>query len=218
MRTTALTKDSELSPTALRYLLMELEVRKFSGAHLEIGTAAGGTLKAILELYKKMEHEISNFFVIDPMTYFPDQYDVVVDNLRPSVDISNVEFIQMKSGDAYRSKAGEVINNLDFILIDGSHKIKYVAQDIRWADKLNVGGLLCFDDYQAGFPGVDYVVNRLVMPTGMYEKVFFRGRLLVLRRANSGPKMISGYQALVCNLLHPILNLRNAVQKRFNGC
>lgn len=218
MRATALTKDSELSLDALRYLLVELKERKFSGVHLEIGTAAGGTLKAILELYKKMEHEISNFFVIDPMTYFPNQYDIVVGNLRPSVDISNVEFIQMKSGEAYRSKAREVIDNLDFVLIDGSHKIKYVAQDIRWAEHLNVGGLLCFDDYQAGFPGVDYVVDRLVLPTGMFEKVFFKGRLLVLRRVRADLKMISGYQLLVCSVLHPIFQLRNSLRKRFNGC
>ena len=216
MRASALTKESELSPSALNCLLIELEALKLSGAHLEIGTAAGGTLKAILELYAKMDHKISIFFVIDPMTYFPDQYNVVVDNLRASVDISNVEFIQMKSGDAYRSKTLEVIDNIDFILVDGSHKIKYVAQDIRWADKLNVGGLLCFDDYQAGFPGVDYVVDRLVMPTNMYEKVFSEGRLLVLRRVRSGSKMISAYQALICNLLHPIFNLRNAVWKRFS--
>jgi len=217
MRATALTKDSELSPNALSCLLMELETRKLSGAHLEIGTAAGGTLKAILELYAKMGHEFSNFFVIDPMTYFPNQYDVVVNNLRDSIDIAKVEFIQMKSGDAYRSKARDVIDDLDFILVDGSHKIKYVAQDIRWAEKLNVGGLLCFDDYQANFPGVDYVVDQIVLPLGIFETIFLEDRLLVLRKVRTSSRMIGPLQLMVCNFLHPVFQLYSSLRNRLKS-
>ena len=217
MRECAQTRESELSQQALDALVTELKNRKFSGNHLEIGTAAGGTLKTILGMYSDLHQKIGQFFVVDPMTYFPDQYQIVVENIKsnPKIQLEKVEFIQMKSDEAFRSIQGKAISQLDFILIDGAHKIKYVAQDVRWVDRLNQGGLLCFDDYHAGFDGVDYVVDKIVLESGLFKQVFYVDRLLCLEKVESGRKAISTHQLIVSHLLHPIFQLIASLRKRF---
>ena len=122
----------------------------------------------------------------------------------------------MKSDEAFRSIQGKAIPQLDFILIDGAHKIKYVAQDVRWADRLNRGGLLCFDDYHAGFIGVDYVVDNIVLKSGLFKQVFYVDRLLCLEKIEGGRKTISKVQLTFSHMLHPVFQLLTSFRKRFN--
>ena len=215
MRTCASTLESELDPEALNYLQELLAERSMWGLHVEIGTAAGGTLRKLLEVYDSKAKRPS-FLVIDPMTYFPNQLDVVMQNVEHITWAkTKLRFEIASSSDAFarfRSRSGGLIS---FLLIDGSHKIKYVANDTRWLEHLEVGGVVAFDDYGAGFPGVDWVVHKIMLPNTDFKKIAIAGRLIAFEKVgNTFGAPLTIYQRILANVLHPCFQIRMSLRKR----
>ena len=81
MRECATELGPEITERELNSLLDALEVAQLSDAHLEIGTAAGGTLCRLIQFYKEKGTGPA-FMVVDPMQYFPNQFEIVGRNLK----------------------------------------------------------------------------------------------------------------------------------------
>ncbi|OYW22698.1 MAG: hypothetical protein B7Z55_04335, partial [Planctomycetales bacterium 12-60-4] len=79
MRACATTLAAEMTPAEHELLLATLRGLGGHGLHLEIGTAAGGTLCAMLGAFSDASRP--PFVVVDPMRYFPQQLDLVRKNL-----------------------------------------------------------------------------------------------------------------------------------------
>ena len=71
--------ESECTEAEIAALVGAMRERGLSGAHLEIGTAAGGTLKRMMLAYPATERP--KFLVVDPLAYFPNQREAVEANL-----------------------------------------------------------------------------------------------------------------------------------------
>src|SRR5581483_249024 len=91
MRACATTLQPEMSPQEHAFLLHLLQSHGKTGRHLEIGTAAGGTLCAMLNAFAPAHRP--PFSVVDPMRYFPDQLGTVRRNLMAhGLDPDGVDF------------------------------------------------------------------------------------------------------------------------------
>jgi hypothetical protein len=180
MRDCAATLQPEMTSEEHALLLSVLNHPVRSGQHLEIGTAAGGTLCAMLQAFRATERP--RFVVVDPMTYFPHQLDAVVRNLREhQLDPYSIDFRVATSREAFR-EAWVRQETFDFILVDGCHKILSVIEDLKWLRLLNVGGAVCFHDYTPKHRGVWLAVNRLLDGWNNYERIDQAGTLLALRK------------------------------------
>jgi hypothetical protein len=147
---------SEISPAEMMGMKEVLRRSHFNGNHLEIGTAAGGTLKEIINCYVEPR---PNFFVIDPMTYFPNQFEKICQNLR-SANIDPKVVTYWKGTSAQFLKSYETRDkSFDFIFIDGNHAHYFVMLDLAWCDRLSVGGVVCLHDNSPAHPGVGWAVN-----------------------------------------------------------
>ena len=71
----------------------------------------------------------------------------------------------------------------DFVLIDGSHKVRAVMSDLRWSRLVNVGGIICLHDYSARFLGVQMAVNHFLRRNRNYQRIALAGSLLALRKS-----------------------------------
>src|SRR4029079_19590041 len=101
-----------------------------TGPHLEIGTAAGGTLKELILSYP--EGKRPPFVVVDPMSYFPDQMGIIRRNLSSAgINPDTIEFRVGKSWPMFQ-RAEQKGERFSFIFIDGSHKIHHVTEDLAW--------------------------------------------------------------------------------------
>lgn len=189
MRECATTLKPEMSADehALLTTVLQQPVRK--GQHLEIGTAAGGTLCAMLQTFRATERP--KFVVVDPMAYFPHQLDTVVRNLREhQLDPYSIDFRVADSRTAFEQAASRK-ESFDFILVDGCHKILSVIEDLKWLRLLNVGGVVCFHDFTPKHRGVWLAVNRLLSGWKNYEVIGQAGSLLAVRKnvASLRPEM-----------------------------
>lgn len=177
MRECATSLQPEMSPAEHELLLSVLKESAHKGLHLEIGTAAGGTLCAMMQTVQE-----APFVVVDPMTYFPQQQDIVVRNLREhQLDPNRVDFRVSTSRDAFK-EATKKQDSFDFILIDGCHKIRSVIQDLKWLRRLNVGGTVCLHDFTPVHRGVFLAINRLLSGWSNYEILGQADSLLALRK------------------------------------
>jgi predicted O-methyltransferase YrrM len=182
---------SEMAPDEVEFLCTLLAEGPARGGHVEIGTAAGGTLCAMMGAFTPTA--CPPFVVVDPMTYFPDQLEVVQANLRGhGLDPSGVDF-RVGTSDAVFARAEAEGERFDFILIDAAHKIRYVMQDLRWARLLNPGGLLCLHDYCEAHKGVMWPVDRFVRRNPQFIRERCVHRLLALRRESDAPVCITGW-------------------------
>jgi predicted O-methyltransferase YrrM len=123
MRQSAVSMESELQPAELEALRGLLAAAQLRGAHLEVGTAAGGTLKELLLCYAPPR---PRFVVVDSFRYFPRQKEIVADNLRSAgIDPADVDMRATDSEGALAAAtaAGE---QFDFILIDANHQARHV--------------------------------------------------------------------------------------------
>lgn len=180
MRRCAITLEAEMSPEEQEFLLMVLKTEKLAGPHLEIGTAAGGTLCAMMRCFDKQARP--PFVVVDRMTYFPDQLGIVRRNLKQhELDPDEVDFRVAQSATAL-ADAVRRRERFDFILVDASHKILSVTTDLRWTRLLNPGGIVCFHDYCPKFPGVVLPVDRFLARQRNYVRVGQAGSLLAIRK------------------------------------
>lgn len=213
VRSTAHTRAAEMAPEELACLKELLRRHQFPGRHLEIGTAAGGTLCEMLSCFPA--GRIPPFTVVDTMRYFPDQLEIVRGNLRDhGFDPAAVDF-RIATSDAAFHPAEAAGEAYDFMLIDGAHKIRYVTQDLRWTRLLSVGGRVCFHDYAARCPGVMRAVDHFLCRQANYQREKLAGSLLVLEKtAPSSTREISQADLLWANLWSPWLQLQASLQKR----
>jgi hypothetical protein len=214
MRDSAFTLASEMSPNELESLVSILQGKSLQYAHLEIGTAAGGTLCHLMERYAKIG-SVPKFIVVDPMQYFPNQFEIVCENIKShGLPLEKVEFLRTTSAKAFRwAKENNV--KCDFILIDGNHKIRYVNEDLRWTRFLRPGGLLCIHDYSPRCPGVHLNVIRFLHKYTNYKILSQVETLLILEKksASHSPE-ISALDRLWATSLGPWIQLKASTAKR----
>ena len=210
-RSSAITLKPEMSEAELSALKGWL--RDLDGYHLEIGTAAGGTLCFMMQCYPSSKRP--PFVVVDSMAYFDNQLDIIKQNLADhGLDVGSVDFRIMTSDAAFvRAEAeGE---QFDFILVDASHKIRHVMADLRWLRLLNVGGLACFHDYTARFKGVRWPVDRFLKRNAQFSRVGLTGSLLCVRRdAASARPEVTLADRIWALLWSPVLQLELSLRKR----
>lgn len=213
MRRCATTLEAEMSTEEHDFLLRLIRKDQLSGAHLEIGTAAGGTLCQMMHCFE--DGKRPKFVVVDPMTYFPDQFLAVQRNLMyQGLTPREVDFRKLKSEEAFR-EAEEREESFDFMLIDGSHKILAVMADLRWTRLLNVGGILCLHDYCWKHKGVFLAVNRFLACHSNYEAIGRAGSLLALRKtARSRHPEVSPSNQLFAYLLYLPLQVERKLTRR----
>ncbi len=212
MRASATTLQSEISAAELARLVSLLRVAGLKGRHLEIGTAAGGTLKELMRTYPDGERPA--FVVVDPMTYFPDQLAKVRRNLASAgLDLTRVDFRIAKSRPAFvaAQRAGETYS---FIFVDGSHKLRYVTEDLAWAGLVEPGGFVCFHDYGPAERGVMMAVDRLLARHSNYEVVDRVERLLILRKLGPGRPEVTAWDRLHASIIGLYLQLIHSARKR----
>jgi predicted O-methyltransferase YrrM len=213
MRTSAVTLASELWDEELTLLKSLLSEVSPDGAVLEVGTAAGGTLREMMSCFPKEARP--RFVVVDPMGYFPDQLGIVRRNLTGhGLDPDGVSFRVTTSAlalrDALRSQ-----ERFDFMLIDGAHKIRYVTEDLGWLQLLKPGGRVCFHDYNERHKGVTWPVDRFLARHQNYRRHRLVASLLVVEKTaeSSGPE--TGWMdTLWANLCSPWLQLQLSLAKR----
>lgn len=213
MRESATTLAPEISARELAKLTSLLRAEQPAGAHLEIGTAAGGTLRELMRGYADADRP--RFVVVDPMTYFPDQLAIVRRNLAAAgLDPDRVDFRIRRSWPAFRAaeRAGE---RFAFIFVDGSHKIHHVTEDLAGTRLLVPGGYVCFHDYTPEFPGVVEAVDRFLAQHPNYAVMGHVERLLVVRkRAPSDRREIGGWDRLRARAIGVFRQLRASLVKR----
>jgi len=215
MRRCAITLESEISDVEINALLKVLKEFSLKCTHLEIGTAAGGTLCEIYNFYKSTDREIPNFWVVDPMKYFPNQIDIVKKNLiSKGVNLSKIRFLQNISSVALK-KAFSEGPEFDFILIDGSHKRKYVTQDLIWTRFLKKGGILCAHDYSPKFPGVYKSIDLFLKKYKNYKLISVTETLVIIKKEDTTKKSeITNMMILASMIDGFIQQIRSSIHKR----
>jgi hypothetical protein len=212
MRASATTLESEISSNELARLVALLRGARLTGRHLEIGTAAGGTLKELMRAYP--DGARPPFVVVDPMTYFPDQLAKVRRNLAAArLDPDRVDFRIANSRPAFQEarRAGETYS---FIFVDGAHKLRYVTEDLAWAGLLGPGGFVCFHDYGPAEPGVTMAVDRFLAGHSNYAVVDRVERLLILRKLGPGRPEVTAWDRLRASLIGFYLQLAAGIRKQ----
>lgn len=216
MRESATTLASEVSGNELSALLSVLRSSALTGPHLEIGTAAGGTLKELILSYP--EGKRPPFVVVDPMSYFPDQMAIVRRNLSSAgIDPDAIEFRVGKSWPMFQSaeRKGE---RFSFIFIDGSHKIHHVTEDLAWTRLLEAGGIVCFHDYAPRFPGVMKPVDRFLKKHPGYNVVERVESLLIVRKITASNNLeITPWDRMRARLINIRHQLDESFRKRFSA-
>jgi predicted O-methyltransferase YrrM len=181
-----------MSPEQIEFLTNLIASEDLPGQHLEIGTAAGVTLAAMIQALPTPRHPA--FVVVDNMQYFPDQSNVVRANLeRHGIDPDTVEFRIGDSGKIFEA-AERSGDSFDFIMIDASHRIRRVTGDLRWTRLLRPGGVVCLHDYHPDFPGVVRSADRFLNRHPNYERMAQLGSLLTLRKCGESvrPEISTG--------------------------
>ena len=211
-RPCATTLEPEMTDEELSALDKWIREGELKGGHLEIGTAAGGTLCHMMGLYGV---DRPKFSVVDTMSYFRDQFDTVKKNLTDhGLESEAVDFRVMNSDEAFTKAEGDG-DRFDFILVDASHKIRYVMNDLRWLRLLNVGGIACFHDYAPRFKGVRWPIDRFLRRNTHFERLGLAGTLLGVRKTKeSTSPEVTGLDQLWAMLCSPILQWDLSLQKR----
>lgn len=213
-RLSATTLQSECHPEELELLRRILVDHDLTRRHLEIGTAAGGTLKELMLAYPDPATR-PPFVVIDPMTYFEDQPAKVRQNLQDAgIDPDTVTFWTGTSEDFLdreRSNGGA----FDFIFVDGDHHAGPVMVDIQWADMLAEGGFICFHDRRANFPGVGWAISRFLRSNANFQEVASARSLAVVRKTGEGRNpVVTPADLKAAWSVQPRLRLLRSVRKR----
>lgn len=186
MRRCATTLEGDMTVDEHEFLLRVLRDGHFEGAHLEIGTAAGGTLCSMMRAFE--DDVRPPFVVVDRMTYFPNQLATVRQNLTDQgLNPDTVDLRVATSNDAFRrAMAGR--EEFDFMLIDATHKIFSVMADLRWTRLISVGGVLCLHDYCKKFPGVRLAVDWFLRHHVNYEVIGQTGTLIAIRKTSAAKR------------------------------
>ncbi len=202
---------SEMTQLELDALRSVVSSRKLPGRHLEIGTAAGGTL---CEMMIAAAHK-PPFVVIDTMDYFANQRQIVEQNLaRHGLQSAAVEFREMRSWHAFQH-SHETLEAFDFVLIDGTQKFRYVMQDLHWASLLNPNGILALHDYTPRLRSVKWAADYFLANNRNYHRLDLVDSLLFLEKtAPDGPDGPNLLPDSVASFMHPLFQFENSVRKR----
>lgn len=213
-RPCAETGQPEMTEEELVALKKWLLAEKLTGKHLEIGTAAGGTLCFLMNCYSGKQRP--PFAVIDMMRYFKDQMKVVKENLsKNGLDAEEVDF-RVNSSDAAFDDAKQSGETFSFILVDAAHKIRYVMQDLRWMGLLEVGGIACFHDYSPRFKGVTWPLDRFLRRNRNFSRVGLEGSLICIRKEALGRREVTSLDQTWAWLMSPLLQWESSLRKRMN--
>lgn len=214
VRQSSITLESECTVAERGAILQALRDANFSGAHLELGTAAGGTLKELMGVYPDAATRPS-FHVIDPMTYFPDQMAKVRANLAGAgIDPDSVRFHVGTSADFLPVARRERLQ-FDFVFIDGDHRHRPVLADLALADFVTVGGVIALHDNGPNFPGVGWAIDRFVARNSGYERIGQVETLTLLRKtAAAGKLRLSASDLALAGILQVVSRWRRSLRKR----
>ncbi|HBN74302.1 MAG TPA: hypothetical protein DD473_00460 [Planctomycetaceae bacterium] len=211
MRACSETLEAEMTIAEQEFLQGLIREENFSGSHLEIGTAAGGTLCRMMSCFN--DDSRPKFVVVDRMTYFPKQNEIVAENLRQhGLSPEAVDFRTATSSEAFKI-AEQKEDRFDFMLVDASHKILAVMSDLRWTRLLNVGGIACFHDYADKFPGVKLSIDRFLKQHPNYEVIGQADSLLAIRK--TGP-CAQGEVSMMDSAYSVIMHFPLVVDRKIN--
>lgn len=213
MRECATTLTAEMHDEESSCLHQLLRNEKLQHKHLEIGTAAGGTLKGLMQCYT--EEKRPHFVVVDPMTYFPDQLQVVKTNISQSgLDPDKIDFRIGISSCLYKISAAKK-EQFSFILIDGSHKARHVMQDLRWSALLEQDGFLCLHDYSKKTKGVMTATDRFIKKNRNYQLVHHIGSLIVMQKNSASVcTEVSWFDLAIAHLIGLGHQIESSLRKR----
>jgi len=192
---------------------------KLTGLHIEIGTAAGGTLCEILKCYQnELKVVPPQFIIIDPLTYFNDQYEKICLNLKNNgLSKNNITFEKNKSSVAFRNLSAHA-GEIDFILIDGNHKINHFVGDLRFSRYLKAGGLLLIHDYSNGFTGIHSATNIFLNRYRNYEVLSYVDSLIILRKKTvTNTQEVSVIDQFMSGLVNIFQQVKLSLHKRVNS-
>jgi len=215
-RPCANTLKPEMTDVELSGLRQWSQSANLNGRHLEIGTAAGGTLCFMMKCFEASVRP--KFSVVDTMTYFDNQFEIVKRNLTQNgLEARDVNFRIMSSKEAFAKSESEG-EQFDFILVDASHKIRHVMADLRWLRLLNVGGVACFHDYADRFKGVRWPIDRFLQRNPQFSRIGLAGSLLCVRRhaASTRPE-VTILDRVWALLWSPALQFDLSMRKRFGS-
>lgn len=72
---------------------------------------------------------------------------------------------------------------VDLLFLDGDHRWEGISADYyAWEPLLNVGGFIAFHDYTLKFPGVQRVIDELVIDNGRFSDYHSAGRVWSARK------------------------------------
>lgn len=172
--------ESEMTESEIALLLAELESTKNIVNILEIGTAAGGTLVHVLKSLPGVGRP--KVVVIDTFDYFTDHLSVFKKNLSDNgFDPESIDARAVRSNIALKDSLRRQ-ETFSFIIVDGSHKMKHVTQDLRWLSLLSVGGKAALHDYSDNLPGVKLAVDTFLRQNGNYKLKSKADTLMVLEK------------------------------------
>lgn len=214
VRASSQTLGSECSANERQALADLLRENTLSAAHLEIGTAAGGTLKELINCYPDPATR-PDFYVIDPFTYYPDQFDKVVRNLRSAgIDPETVTFWEGTTH-TYLTTARRDGIRFDFVFIDGDHRHYPVMVDLQWADLVNPGGFICLHDRFEKFPGVGWAIDDVLFRNPEYELVTQVDTLAILKKTRPTAVPAVRYRDLIrAKLRQRLFKHARSIRKR----
>ncbi len=218
VRASATTLEAEMAPEQHQLLftvLAELldQPVELSDAVLEIGTAAGGTLVAMMKRFPSDQRP--KFVVVDEMTYFPNQLQRVKENLRlNSLNPDDVEFRIGRSHLLFE-EASERCDRFSLILIDAYHKLRYVMWDLRWARFLAVGGFVCLHDCLPKSDVACGVDRFLARNSACYKKVGLARSLIAIRKVAAPlSNEVDTWDIAYAQIMGPIRQLWRNVRNR----
>ena len=213
MRQSGIDLSSECTLAERNCIAEAIRTLSVGGNFLEVGTAAGGTLKEIINTSDDAKL-LSNFFVLDPLTYFPDQLKKIQQNLSNSkIDPSRVEFWEGTT-DSHLPIATEKKLEFNFIFIDGDHKAFPVMNDLRWMDLLAIDGVACFHDYNNKFPGVIWSLDRFLARNDEFSVLLRADSLVVVRREGKNIISVNKIDLFLSKFMQIYLRLRRSIKKR----
>jgi len=202
--------------TALRQSIVSVQARGLRGEHIEIGTAAGGTLVQMLKTHAG--GPLRPYWVVDTMTYFHDQLATVKRNLtNHGLDPEAIRFFTMMSGRAFL-EARRQRPNAAFLFIDADHELHGVTRDLQWTCFLQPQGILCMHDYVAGdtLNGVTLAADRFLARNRHFEKLGLTGSLLILRKNQAIARLeVSRFEVYRAEVLRQWVKLKRSGWKRW---
>ena len=205
---------SEMTEGEIALLRSEIASSPAIGRIGEIGTAAGGTLVRLIKGFPP--EELARVLVVEPFTYFENQLGVFRDNLlHHGIDPERLDVRVGRSLDAFR-KAREKGERFSFIIIDASHKLKYVMQDLQWLCLLETGGKAAIHDYHENTPGVMLAVDIFLRRNPNYRRKQLKDRLLLLEKTSESTRCeVSNLNLLFASLYSNILHNKQSLKKKW---